>query len=266
VPKKDYDGKHGSWEYAESPLVDGDRLLCTPGGPAASIVCLDKKTGKEIWKSAAGGTAGYASIVIGNAGGVKQYVTLLASGTVGVDAATGKLLWSYDKFAKNTANIPTPIIKGDQVFTLAGYGKGGALLTLTKAGGKFDVKEEYYETKLKNKHGGAVIIGDLVFADSDDKGSPYCADWKTGDIKWTRPRGGKGSGSASLTYADGNLYIRYNNGIMTLVPAVATGFSEKASFQIPKSGRSSWAHPVVVGGCLYLREDDKLYCYDVKAK
>jgi outer membrane protein assembly factor BamB len=263
--KKDYGGSHGSWEYAESPLVDGPHLVCTPGGRQATIVCLDKKTGKEIWKSAAGGQAGYASIVISNAGGVKQYVTLLAAGTVGVEAASGKLLWSYDKLGKNTANIPTPIVLGDQIFTLAGYGKGAALLTLTKKGDTFDVKEEYYESKLRNKHGGAVIVGNYVYADTDDRGTPYCADWKTGEVKWTA-KPGKGRGSASVAYADGNLYIRYNNGVMTLVPANPDKFEEKGSFQIPPSGRSSWAHPVVIGGVLYLREDDKLYAYDVKAK
>ncbi|MFQ3591586.1 MAG: PQQ-binding-like beta-propeller repeat protein [Gemmataceae bacterium] len=263
--KKDYAGSHGSWEYAESVLIDGDRLLCTPGGKEATVVCLDKTTGKEIWKSAAGGQAGYASIVISNAGGVKQYVTLIAAGTIGIDAQTGKRLWIYDKLGGNVANIPTPIVKGEQIFTLAGYGKGGALLSLSKKENSILFNEVYYETKLKNKHGGAVIVGDYVYADTDDRGSPYCANWKTGEVKWTG-KSPKGRGSASLTYADGHLYIRYNNGVMVLVPADPSGYTEKGSFQIPPSGRSSWAHPVVIGGKLYLREDDKLYCYDVTAK
>ncbi|NBO93353.1 MAG: polyvinylalcohol dehydrogenase [Planctomycetia bacterium] len=265
--KTDFGGTHGSWEYSESPLVDGDNLLATPGGKDATIVCLDKKTGNLVWKSSIGGQAGYSSIVIGNAGNVKQYVTLLAGGTVGVDAKTGKLLWQYSKLSPNTANIPTPIVKGDQVFTLAGYGKAAALLTLSKKDdGTFDVKEEYYNTAMKNKHGGAVIVGDLVFADTDSNGQVYCAKWKTGEVldSWKK-KTTKGRGSASLTYADGHLYIRYTNGVMSLVPATADGYKEVGSFQIPPSGRSSWAHPVVIDGKLFIREDDKLYCHDLKA-
>ncbi|MGL4550669.1 MAG: PQQ-binding-like beta-propeller repeat protein [Gemmataceae bacterium] len=264
--RKDYGGSSGGWQYSESPLIDGDRLLCTPGGKDATVVCLNKKTGEEIWRSAAGGQAGYASIVISTAAGVKQYVTLIAGGTVGIDAQDGKLLWKYDKFAGNTANIPTPIPLGDQLFTLAGYGRSASLLSLSAADGKVTVKEEWTKNNLRNKHGGAVVVGDLVFADTDDSGRPYCAEWKTGETKWVAGKK-SGSGSAALTYADGSLYVRYDNGTMVLVPAAASGYEEKGSFKIPgKKGPPSWAHPVVIGGKLYLREAEQVHCYDVKAK
>ncbi|NBO93354.1 MAG: polyvinylalcohol dehydrogenase [Planctomycetia bacterium] len=270
--KKDYKGASGGWQFSESPLIDGDRLVCTPGGKDATIVCFDKKTGKEIWKSAAGGTAGYASIVIGNAGGVKQYVTLIGAGTVGVDAKDGKLLWTYSKFAGNTANIPSPVPLGDKVFTTAGYGKPMSLIELKSADGKFTVEPIYEKGSIGNRLGGVVVLGDLVFSDQDMSGNLYCADWKTGEIKWRRndvkgKTRGTGSSSAALAYADGYLYVHYQNGVMALVPATDKGYEEKGSFKVPGSGRSeSWAHPVVIGGKLYLREDSTVHCYDVKAK
>lgn len=264
----DFNGKHGNWNFAESPLIDGDRLVCTPGGQKATVVALDKMTGKEIWRCPAQSTAGYSSVVISNAGGVKQYVTLVANGTIGVEAKEGKLLWHYDKFTRNIANIPTPIVLENQVFTSAGYGKGGGLLTLSRSNDGVSMKEEYFNRALNNKHGGVTIVGDLVFGDSDDSGRPYCAEWKTGKVKWTRelPQGTRREGSAAITYADGHLYVRYANGRVALVPATGDGYSEKASFKIPNSNTNSWPHPVVIGGKLYLREKDTVWCYDVRGK
>ena len=203
-----------------------------------------------------------------NAAGVKQYVQLTAGGTIGVAAKDGKFLWRFDKLGNNTASIPTPIVLGDQIFTAAGYGgKGGALLTLSK-GGKTGVEmtEEYYKPELKNKHGGVTIVGDYAYADTDDSGHPYCAEWKTGEIKWKRGREGKGSGSCAITYADGHLYCRYQNGYVTLVPAIGKRYDEVGSFKIENCKEPSWPHPVVIGGKLYLREQDILWCYDVSAK
>jgi outer membrane protein assembly factor BamB len=264
---KDFKGRSGGWNYTESPLIDGEKLICTPGGPEATLVALDKKTGEVIWKSALGDTAGYSSAVVSTAGGIRQYVQLTANGVVGVSAKDGKLLWRYEKLGRNVANIPTPIILGDQVFCTAGYGKGGALLTLSRDGDGIKVKEEYYTRDLGNRHGGVVIVGDYAYGDRDQNGTPWCAEWKTGKVKWQRDRRkGKGNGSAAVTYADGNLYVRYSNGYVSLVPAGPDGYEEKGSFKIPNGDRNSWAHPVVIGGRLYLREKGVLWCYDVKAK
>ncbi len=271
--EKDFGGKVGTWWYAESPLIDGDKLVCTPGGKNA-LVALNKMNGEVIWKSdfaekGFSNQANYSSIVISNANGIKQYVQLLNGGVVGVDAKDGKLLWTYTKLGKNTANCPSPIPLGDQVFCTAGYGKGGALVTLTAADGKVTEKEEYYKTELKNKHGGAIHVGDYIYGDFDDQGKPWCVEWKTGKVveKWLENAGDrKGGGSASMTYADGNLYIHYANGYVGLVPATADGYKEKGSFKLPGSSNESWAHPVVLDGRLYVRDHDTLWVYDVKAK
>lgn len=265
--KRDFDGRSGGWNYTESPLIDGEHLICTPGGEDATMVALNKKTGSEIWRCPARLVAGYSSIVVSNGGGVKQYVQLTAGGTIGVRASDGKLLWRNSHFDGNTANVPTPIVLGDQVFTCAGYGQGGALLTLAASGDGVKATEEYFERSLNNKHGGVLVVGDHVYGDSDDSGRPYCAEWKAGKQVWKRGRtGGPGEGSASLTYADNSLYIRYSNGWMALAPVTPKGYSEKGSFKIPNSDSNSWAHPVVIGGRLYLREKDVVWCYDVKGK
>jgi outer membrane protein assembly factor BamB len=268
--RKDFEGSSGGWNYTESPLIDGDRLVCTPGGAKATMVVLNKKDGEEIWRAPLRQTAGYSSIVISNGGGVKQYVQLTAAGTIGVAAKDGKLLWHYEKYARNTANIPTPIVVGDQIFTAAGYERGGALLTLSADSNGVKFTEKYHKSDLANKHGGVLIVGDYVYGDTDDRGNPYCAEWKTGAIKWTRRAAkgnkGKGGGSASLTCADGMLYIRYSNGWVSLVPASPDGYTEKGTFKVPNGTNNCWAHPVVIGGRMYLREKDIVWCYDVKAK
>jgi outer membrane protein assembly factor BamB len=263
---KDFGGRSGGWNYTESPLIDGDRLICTPGGKDATLVAFDKKTGDVIWKSALNDRAEYASIVSSEACGVRQYVQLLAGGVVGVRADNGKLLWRYDKLGGNTANAPNPVIHDDYVFCTAGYGKGGALLHLTKDGEGVKATEKYYENDLGNRHGGVVLIGDYVYADRDQSGHPFCAEWKTGKVRWKRNGNGPGNGSAAVVYAEGNLYVRYQNGYVALVEATPEGYKEKSGFKIPNVREPSWPHPVVVDGRLYLREQDTLWVYDVRAK
>jgi outer membrane protein assembly factor BamB len=267
---KDFGGQSGGWNFTESPLVDGDRLVFTPGGSKATMVVLDKRTGDEIWRSPLKQTAGYSSIVISNACNVKQYVQVTASGTIGVSAKDGKLLWHYPKFSGNTANIPTPIVLGDQIFTTVGYGRGAALLTLIPDGDGVKHKEEYHTKALTNKHGGVLIVGDYVYGDAGDGGNLTCLEWKTGKVQWNRQkaksRRSSGGGSASVTYADGMLYVHYANGWASLVAARPDRYEEVSAFQIPDGHGQRWAHPVVIGGRLYIREFENLWCYDVKAK
>ena len=263
----DFGGKSGGWNYSESVLVDGNNLICSPGGNQATALALNKRTGSVVWKTAlpGGGESHYSSWAVSNGAGIKQYVRLFAGGTFGVAAANGKFLWRYDKLGSNTANIPTPIPFGDYVFTAAGYGKGGALLKLSRSSRGVSAEEVYFSRELKNKHGGIVKVGNYVYGDFDDRGSPWCADVSTGQVKWRKERGGQGSGSACVTYADGRLYFRYLDGIMGLVDASPEGgFRQVSSFKIPDGMKKSWAHPVSSGGLLYLRGLDKILCYDIR--
>lgn len=266
--KAQFGGTKGdSWGYSESVTIDGDRLVCTPGGEQATMVALDKKTGRLIWacpiKLDRG--AGHSSIVIATVGGRSVYVQTTAAGAFAVDAKTGRFLWAYP-IDKTTAVIPTPIIKDDLVFFAAGYKRGGALLQQVPApGGQVTIKEIYgLNPELANKHGGIVLVGDHLYGDSDDKGIPFCAELMTGKVVWKER--GSGRNSATVFAADGHLYIRYANGTLSLVKADPNGYQEVSSFQVPGSGdRPSWAHMVIVDGLLYLREGDAILCYDLRA-
>lgn len=265
--KKDFGGRKGdSWGYSESVLIDGDKLVCTPGGDKTTMAALNKKTGDTIWTAAIPEDkgAGHASIVIADVGNTRVYVQSTASGVIGVRATDGKVLWTYS-IDKTTAVIPTPIVHGEYVFFTAGYNRGGTLLRQSVNGDTGKVEALYpLNTQIQNKHGGVVMVGDFVYGDGDGGGGkPFCAEAKTGKVMWKT--GGSGKGSASVTYADGNLYIRYSNGVMVLVPATPKEYKEVGSFKVPHSGsRPSWSHPVVAGGKLYLREGDFILCYDLR--
>ncbi len=273
--KKDFGGRMMSgWNYSESPLVDGAKLLCTPGGKDAAMVALNKETGEVLWKCAAPKDcgAGYASIVLTEVGGIRQYVTIMGRelGLVGVEAATGKFLWNYAKIANGTANIPTPLIKGDQVFASTAYGTGSALLQLAPDGkGGIQANEVYFlkAKTLQNHHGGMVLLGDYVYGGHDhNKGFPFCLEVKTGKMVWG-PERGPGDGSAAVLYADGHLYFRYQDNTMALIEATPEGYHLKSSFHLPKGTSSpGWQHPVIHQGRLYIRANDQLYCYDIKQK
>ncbi|MBC7854986.1 MAG: PQQ-like beta-propeller repeat protein, partial [Pirellulaceae bacterium] len=263
------------WGFSESPLVDGDRVLCTPGGADAMLVALDKLTGKDIWKCKVPQVgpkgkegAGYSGIVISSGGGVKQYVQLIGRGVIGVRASDGKYLWGYNAVANGTANIPTPLVDGDFIFCSTGYQTGSALLQLTADGDGVNVEEKYFldATKLQNHHGGMVLKDGYVYCGhKHNNGLPICVELETGKVVWGGEERGPGSGSAAVTYADGNLVFRYQSGEVALIEASPSSYKLKGSFKPQFVGKSPcWAHPVVIGGRLYLRDQDKLMCYDVR--
>jgi outer membrane protein assembly factor BamB len=273
---KDFGGQMMSgWGYSESPLVDGNKLICTPGAKDAMLVALDKKTGDEIWRCAIpdlGGKgkdgAAYSSIVISNGGGKKQYIQLVGRGLIGVSADDGKLLWSYIKVANGVANITTPVVNGDYVFGTSSYGAGSALLRLSPADdGGIKAEEIYFmpAKEFNNHHGGVVMVGDYIYGGSGQNlGNPTCIEWKTGKVVWGGKERGPGKGSAALGYADGRLYMRYEDGTMTLMGASPEGYKLYGTFQIPDVSKPSWPHPVIADGKMYLREQDTLLCYKVK--
>ena len=274
---RDFGGKMMSgWGFSESPLVDGDRLLCTPGANDAMIVALDKKTGDTIWKAAMPAKVGakgqdgaaYSSIVISHGAGVKQYVQLVGRGVIGVRADNGETLWTYNAIANGTANIPTPIVHGDYVFCSSGYNTGAALLKLTKSGNGVRAHEEYFlkPSVMQNHHGGMVLVGDYVYCgNGHNNGFPICVNLKTGKVAW-EPGRGPGQESAAIACADGNLYFRYQNGLMALIEASPEKYHLKSTFQIPGTGQPSWPHPAIAEGKLYLRDQDLLFVYDIQAK
>jgi outer membrane protein assembly factor BamB len=270
---EDWGGKMMSgWGYSESVLVDGNMAVCTPGGPDASMVALDKDTGKELWKckvpefgKKGKDGAGYSSVVISMAAGVKQYVQMIGRGVIGVRAADGKFLWGYDNTANNTANISSPVIAGDHVFSSSAYGAGAGMVKLEKDGEGVKATEVYFLTAetLQNHHGGMVLVeGYLYCGHQQNSGELVCLDIKTGKLMWG-PVKPPGKGSAAVTYADGHLIFRYQDGLVVLLEATPKECKIKGSFKPQFQEKESWAHPVVSGGRLYLREQDKLMCYQL---
>lgn len=268
----DFGGSVPTWKYCESPLVDGDKLICSPGSRDATLVALNKKTGDVIWKTAVpnggGNGSGYSSVVISEGAGVRQYVQLLGAGTgcIGVDAAKGKLLWKYERVGNGTASIPTPIVDGNYVFCSSGYGTGAALLELHAEKGGVTASEVYFlnGNDFQNHHGGMIHVGPYIYCGhGHNQGFPICIDMKSGKTVWGGKQRGAGTGSAAVVYADGKLYFRYQDGIMALVDASKDGYQLDGSFKIPEVSRESWSHPVVAGGKLYLREQDNLFVYQL---
>jgi outer membrane protein assembly factor BamB len=268
--RSEFGGQSGGWAYTESPLIDGDLLVCTPGGPKATLVTLEKMTGSLHWKSSLailnGGkkknytTAGYSSVIVAEVAGTRQYIQFLSGGVVGVAAKDGKFLWHYDRPANGTANISTPIAHNDAVFAASGYGTGGGQARISANGGEFKAEEGYFVKQLQNHHGGILLIGDHVYGTGSS--GLLCVDYKTGKIAWHE----RGVGKGSVAYADGHLYVRSERGPVALVEATPQGYREKGRFDQPdRSNQSAWAHPIVAGGHLYLRDWDVLLCYDVKA-
>ena len=260
--------KAEQWGYSESVLIDGDNLICTPGGPKNTMLALNKMTGKKVWSTVREKDrgAGHASIVISNVGGTKVYVTTTGSGAMGVRANDGKLMWTFD-VKKTTAVIPTPIVRDDLVFVSFGYGTGGALLRQSANGSEVDMTEVYpLKGRLTNKHGGVVLVDDHIYGDTDARGKLFCADLMTGEVSWVVGRSESGGKkSAAVTAADGNLYVLYQNAIMTLVKADPTSFQEVSSFKVPGDTElPTWAHPVIVDGKMYLRVGENILCYALK--
>lgn len=263
-----------TWKYAESPLVDGNRVLVTPGGEDNVIVALDRMTGELIWETripafgeAGNMGAGYSSIVISEAAGVKQYVQLMARGLVGLRAEDGELLWTYARISNEVANIPTPVVTGDYVLGATGYGAGAALLRLHPEGDGVRVEEVWFHdgNVMQNHHGGMILHeGTIYLGQGHNRGFPQAVDFESGEVLWG-PERNAGTGSGAVMYADGHLYYRYQNGMMVLVEANPEQYVEKGSFEIPNPAEFSWAHPVIADGLLYLREQDAIHVYDLRA-
>ncbi len=252
----EFGGSNLRWGISESPLVLGNKVLVNAGGSGASIVALNKADGSLIWKSQSD-RAGYSSAIPLELNGMTQVVFFTGQRAVGLDAKDGRLLWEYEKPSNQTANVATPIARGNRVFLSSGYGTGGGVVEI-KSDNK--AQEIWFTRDMRNHHSSSVLIGDYLYGFSESILTAIRFD--TGEIAWRDRSVGKGS----LVYADGNLYCFSENGVVGLVEATPTGYKEKGRFRIVQGNLKTWTHPVVVGGRLYLRDQDTIYAYDVRAK
>jgi outer membrane protein assembly factor BamB len=277
--RREFGGMTGWWAYAESPLIDGDTLVCTPGGDAATIVALNKKNGDVIWKFASpvADDAGYSSVIVVETDNVKQYVQLLDKGLVGLDAKTGKQLWRYTGIIKQYPNIPTPVSAKDVVYGATAKG-GGGFVKLRRTGSGVEADEVFASSKLPTAIGGSVEVNGYLYG--TNSAGLMCVEVPSGEVKWQE----RGVGVGSLCYADGRLYVHAEKvpGEVALVEATPEGYRELGRFTPPDGPKDrivdtndkatkvrdgqTWAYPVIANGRLYIRDWNCLWCYDVKAK
>jgi len=259
---KDLGGSPPTWGFSESPLVDGEQVVVTPGGRKGALAAYNTKTGELLWKSKEfTDAAQYASIIPAEIEGIRQYIQLTAASVAGISPKDGALLWKASRQA-NIAVIPTPLVMGNEVYVTSGYGAGCNLFKVTKTNGKFSAEQIYANHVMVNHHGGVVRVNDDIYGYSEGKGLT-CQDAETGKSVWTEKAKIKKGAVAS---ADGKLYFREEEtGTMVLVDATPEGYHEKGRFKQPeRSEEMAWAHPVIANGKLYLRDQDVLLCYDIK--
>lgn len=259
----DLGGSLPDWGFSESPLVDGENVVCTPGGGQGAIVALNQRTGAVVWRCQEfKDAAAYSSLVPTVLGGVRQYVQLTHESLAGVSAKDGKLLWQAPRKEK-TAVITTPVVQGDLVYVTSFYGAGCNLFKITKSGDTFSAKQVYANKVMSNHHGGVIAVGDYVYGYSDGKGW-VCQDLATGKAVW-QEKGKLGKGA--IAFADGCFYLRQEDksGTVAQIEATSTGYKELGRFDPPeRSDKNCWAHPVIAGGRLYLRDQDVLLSYLLK--
>jgi outer membrane protein assembly factor BamB len=259
---KDYGGRIPKWGYAESVLVDGPWVVCTPGGAKNTIVALNKNNGRLVWGSPVGERAEYASVIKVMVGRQKQYVNLMKTGVIAVAANDGRFLWRYDAPASTTANCSTCVTSGNTVFASCAYGKGGGLVRIEPFGKGFKAKQVYFTKEMQNHHGGMVLVDGFLYGCSDPS-VLKCLDYETGKVKWYD----RSSGKCSVLWADGMLYCRSEHGPISLVEATPKGFKLKGRFGQPdRSDKNSWPYLVVANGVMYVRDQDVLLAYDVRGE
>jgi outer membrane protein assembly factor BamB len=257
---RDFDASNINWLLSESPLVDGGRVVVTPGGSDGGMVALDKMTGKTVWASRElDDEAGYSSPIVADVHGVRTYMTLTSGAGVGVRASDGKLMWRYAAAANRTANITTPIYADNKVFYSSAYGTGGALVGLRSSSGEIRAQEIYFTRDMQNHHGGVVLVDGYLYGYNNSVLT--CLEWATGKMMWRDRSVGKGA----VSFADGHLYILGENNVVGLVEATPAGYREKGRFTIRDQGRPSWSHPAIAGGRLYIRNQGTLTAYTIRS-
>jgi outer membrane protein assembly factor BamB len=262
---KRFAGQSTNWGISESALVADDKVICTPGGADATVVALDKMTGQTVWASKGlSDNNAHCSPIIVERGGRKLITTITAAHIVGIDAASGKVLWQYqNKLHKDKprhVNPNTPLYHDGGIYVTSRF-IGGTMLTLRTDGQ--NVSEAWTNTVLDPHHGGVVLVDEHIYGHSTKKSGWICLEWESGKAVHEKKWIGKGS----IIYADGMLYCyEEKEGTIGLVPASPEGFNVVSSFKIPHGTDEHWAHPAIANGTLYVRHGDALMAYNIKQK
>lgn len=261
--ERDFGAKRPEWGFAESPLIDGNQVVVTPGGPRGAMIALNKQTGELLWQTGAfRDEAQYSSILKVTMDGVPQYVQLTMASVVGIAPEDGRVLWRAARKGA-TAVIPTPIVDGNLVYVTSGYSIGCNLFKISSSGGAFSAEQVYANKVMVNHHGGVVKVGDNLYGHSEGKGW-VCQNLKTGEMVWSEKEKLK---KGCVSFADGLLICREeDSGTVALLEAVPSGYVERGRFKQPdRASDKAWPHPVIANGRLYLRDQDRMFCYDLRA-
>jgi outer membrane protein assembly factor BamB len=253
-----FGGSTPYWGYSESPLIVGDRIIINAGGRRASLVAVNKTTGAALWQQP-GDEAGYSSPMLLQTGSLQQVVFFTAERGLAVDPRDGRQLWSYDRASNGTANIATPIVRGNRVFLSSDYGTGAALLDVRTSGNLASASQVYFTRDMRNHHASSVLVGAHLYGFSSSILTALAFD--TGTVAWRNRSVGKGS----LAYADERLYLYSEDGVVGLADASPAAYVERGRFTLSTGNASTWSHPIITNGMLILRDQDRVYAYDVRA-
>jgi outer membrane protein assembly factor BamB len=263
--QSEFGARYGTWAMAENVVVEGDLLLCVPGGSKALVAALNKHTGETVWvNTELKEVAAYCSPVLVTYQGVRQMITLTQKSVVGVDVHTGKLLWSYPHLTRHDQNVTSPVFSDGYVFVTSGHFSGGRLLEINP--NLHDATEVWYRKSFDNCHGGVILVDGCLYGSGCRKGGKdfFCVDFLTGKERQVdRTLNDK----LSLACADGMLYGLSYKGKMWLMAITPGGFSVVSQFDVPRKSKDLYlSQPVICGGRLYLRHDRNLYAYDIRAE
>ncbi len=256
---KEYGGVNIKWGYTENLVMDGNLIYCTVGGPEHNVIAVDKNTGKLVWScKGKGEPSAYCSPAIFTLSGRKLLVTQTESHILGIDAATGVLLWSHEQTNRYSVHANTPLYHEGKLFISSGYGTGGVMLQLAPDGST--VKELWRNASMDNRMGGYVLLNGRLYGSDDSNKAWYCLDWNTGQTLGS----GKPTGRGTIISADGMLYCYSDKGEMALVLPASDGLTKVSAFPVPYGEDPHWAHPVIHHGKLYIRHGTSLMVYDIK--
>jgi outer membrane protein assembly factor BamB len=247
--------------FAECVLVDGQKVICTPGGPKTSLVAIDKNTGETIWQTKDfNQPTGYCSARLISHGGRQLVVTMVAQGLVVIDPNTGKVLCQYEHRNQSGVQPNPPLYEGGMIYICSGRGTGGAMLALSDDG--LSITPKWTDKTLDCQMQGVVVVDGYIYgtAQSGDKGL-VCIEWKTGKVMWNAAATKRGV----VIYADGMLYVYTEDGTVFLVKPNPAAFEPVSQFAVSGGTDEHWAHPTIANGRLYVRHGDALMAYDIKA-
>jgi outer membrane protein assembly factor BamB len=255
-----FKGVQPKWAIAESPLIDGGNVICTPGGPDASLVALNKLTGETVWTSKGlSAASAYCSPLIVKVGDRRLIVTQLAGLVVGVDAASGQPLWQQPLANPMGIQADTPLYDNGLIYANAGRKTGGVALQLSPDGSSVTQK---WVDPMETFHHGLVLVDGYLYGTTTSGKMMFCTELATGKVAWTSPATGLGS----VVYADGMLYVYGEDARVSLVKANPQAFEPVSSFTVTNGTGEQWAHPTIANGRLYIRHGDTLLAYDIAAQ